>query len=920
MKKTIKSISITIFSAMSIFVLAVCSEPEANKLAPVSDSVINIAAIQGVIVPATGGTPVTAITANAQYSGTVTWVGNPYVFTNSTAYTAIITLTPNSGYTLQGVAANFFTVTGASTNNDANSGVIIAMFSATGGTAANPTVINMASIQGVTAPATGETPVTAITENSQYSGTIMWNGDPSTFLAATVYTATITLTPKTGYTLQGVTANFFTVSGSASVSNTADSGIVTAVFPATAPTSTTSVSIIIIAPVKGATPNTTASGVGNFTIGAVSWSPSDTPFLGNKVYTASVTLTANSGYTFAGLSSAAINGQSAEVSNNTGSTVTLSHTFPATDTKTVTKIAIKTQPGKLTYTHGDTLDLSGLAVTLTHDDLTTEDVDAVHFTAKNITANPAHDNNLVYLTNNGQPVKIIYGDLTCYTNNLTVNPKVITFTVNAITAHPYTGSPIEPPVTVKDGTTILTLTIDYTVVYTNNINAGTANVIIIGAGNYAGSSGSTTFTINATPTADDFNIIGIGTFIYDGNVKAVNITHREGKTTGAITVKYNGSTTAPSTAGEYAVTFDVAAVTGFSAVNGVPAGTLTIEKATPTLDDFNISGTGSVYYDGNSKTVNVSPKTGKTNGTITVKYNGSTTAPSAIGTYTVTFDVVETTNFNAASDLPAGTLIITPFTSIVDLRTYLQSRPNNTAGTAYIVALNINNLGGSSSTTGSLGKILKDSNKYVSLDLSGSTFSAIPNNAFEGSFSSNSLLTGIFLPNRVTSIGERAFHYCNSLTSVTIPDSVTSIGNDAFSGCSSLTTINVEATNTAYSSIDGVLYNKNKTTLLSYPEGKTGSFNIPNSVTSIEPSAFEDCTNLTSITIPNSVTSIGWSAFKNCDKLTSVTFQNTIASSNFSSDNPFPGDLRNKFYALNSTNGTPGTYTRASGGTVWTKQ
>lgn len=89
------------------------------------------------------------------------------------------------------------------------------------------------AIGGVTAPVVGETPVTAITEGKQFTGTVTWSPEVSTFAASTVYTATITLTPKAGYKLDGVAANFFTVAGAASVSNGANSGVVTAVFPAT---------------------------------------------------------------------------------------------------------------------------------------------------------------------------------------------------------------------------------------------------------------------------------------------------------------------------------------------------------------------------------------------------------------------------------------------------------------------------------------------------------------------------------------------------------------------------------------------------------------------------------------------------------------------------------------------------------------
>ena len=139
-------------------------------------------------------------------------------------------------------------------------------------------------------------------------------------------------------------------------------------------------------------------------------------------------------------------------------------------------------------------------------------------------------------------------------------------------------------------------------------------------------------------------------------------------------------------------------------------------------------------------------------------------------------------------------------------------------------------------------------------------------------------LTSITIPNSVTSIGGSAFCYCLSLTSVTIPNSVTKIGNGAFSGCSSLTSINVDSNNPNYSSVDGVLFNKDKTTLVAYPGGKQGAYTIPNSVTSIENDTFSGCYSLTSITIPNSVTSIGWYAFYGCSSLNSITIPNSVTS------------------------------------------
>ena len=140
-------------------------------------------------------------------------------------------------------------------------------------------------------------------------------------------------------------------------------------------------------------------------------------------------------------------------------------------------------------------------------------------------------------------------------------------------------------------------------------------------------------------------------------------------------------------------------------------------------------------------------------------------------------------------------------------------------------------------------------------------------------------LTSITIPDSVTSIGNYAFERCESLTSVTIPDSVTSIGSSAFENCTSLTSIDVSKDNKKYSSVNGVLFNKDKTELITYPAGKTDSeYVIPNSVTSIGYSAFSYCRSLTSVTIPNSVTSIGYGAFEDCTSLIGVTIPNSVTS------------------------------------------
>ena len=136
----------------------------------------------------------------------------------------------------------------------------------------------------------------------------------------------------------------------------------------------------------------------------------------------------------------------------------------------------------------------------------------------------------------------------------------------------------------------------------------------------------------------------------------------------------------------------------------------------------------------------------------------------------------------------------------------------------------------------------------------------------DDAFEDCSSLSEINIPEGVTSIGYDAFEDCSSLSKIEIPSSVTSIGSSAFNRCSSLSEINVQEENKNYSSVNGILFNKEKTKIVKYPAGKKEtSYNIPKGVTSIGWYAFYGCSSLREINIPEGVTSIGSSAFSGCE-------------------------------------------------------
>ncbi|MBP9902068.1 MAG: leucine-rich repeat domain-containing protein [Verrucomicrobia subdivision 3 bacterium] len=159
------------------------------------------------------------------------------------------------------------------------------------------------------------------------------------------------------------------------------------------------------------------------------------------------------------------------------------------------------------------------------------------------------------------------------------------------------------------------------------------------------------------------------------------------------------------------------------------------------------------------------------------------------------------------------------------------------------------------------------------------TLSGLPVNGIASyAFYNISNLNGVTFGTNVTSIGDSAFASCTSLTNVALPKNVTSIGAGVFEDSDSLTAITVDPLNLIYSSADGVLFNKSQTTLLVCPGGKTGSYPVPDTVTTIAASSFYYCHKLTGVTFGTNVTTIGHSAFASCLGLTSVALPKNITT------------------------------------------
>ena len=358
-------------------------------------------------------------------------------------------------------------------------------------------------VAGVTPPVTGATPVTTITAGTQYTGAVTWSPTDVTFGPSRTYTATITLSATSGYSLVGVTANQFTVAGSTSATNSADSGIITAIFPATdaKQLTITDPSLTLSKAYDGDT------GAGTVTAGSLSgvFSPDD------------VTVSAVANYDNKNV--------------GTGKTITVVYTLGGADaakyikpvnyevaTGIITARPITVTSAANTKIYDGLLTAAGVP-TITTGTLATGDVSTFSETYDNKNVGTTHVLTPAGTIADGSAVNMTANYDITFTTIATgiITQATSTTEVTCPTdSQTYTGSAITPCTVSVTGVGGLSLTPDPT--YADNVNVGiaTASYTYTGDTNHTGSSDSTTFSIGQTEPDEDGNVI-----LDNGNPQAV---------------------------------------------------------------------------------------------------------------------------------------------------------------------------------------------------------------------------------------------------------------------------------------------------------------------------------------------------------------------------------------------------------------
>ncbi|GHU25370.1 hypothetical protein FACS1894164_14500 [Spirochaetia bacterium] len=325
-------------------------------------------------------------------------------------------------------------------------------------------------------------------------------------------------------------------------------------------------------------------------------------------------------------------------------------------------------------------------------------------------------------------------------------------------------------------------------------------------------------------------------------------------------------------------------------ITSVPVGTSYIQHASAFPIDVgaSVNDGGTLSFQWYSNASNSTTGGTAIYGETGASYTPSTAAVGTVYYYVVLSNTNNTVNGNTTATVTSSVAAITVITpedvivitvaNIDQMKSLVAAAAAAGGGTSktnpIVVAITISDAsllsGTNSEGTDLLHKLFDaiPSSKYVSYDLSGSTFTSFGDITYDTAYArtNKSYLASISLPETLTTIGSNTFSNCSGLTDITIPNSVTTIGGMAFRSCSGLRSISI---GNSVISIGSYAF--------SYCSGLT-SVSIGNSVISIGSYAFSYCSGLTSVSIGNSVTSIGEAAFRSCSELTSVSIGNRVTT------------------------------------------
>ncbi len=494
--------------------------------------------------------------------------------------------------------------------------------------------------------------------------------------------------------------------------------------------------------------------------------------------------------------------------------------------ESATKIEVVSKPSKLTYYEGDRLNTSGLSIKVTYSSGKVQTLTSGFATTPSNNAVLSRSNNIVTVSYGGKTTSF-------------------TITVNTVTLDSISVSSKPSKTTYNEGDKFSTAGLKIKLTYNN----GSSEII---------SSGFTTNPANGA---------------------SLTTSNR------TVTVSYGGKTAS------FTITINSLTVTGLS-VSSMPSKTVYVEGESFSTSGLKIKVT---YNNGTSKTLSSGFTTSPANGATLSTSN--TTVSVSYGGKTVTFKITISPKGNDSSVIASGSgykltsdgvLTILNDDSMVDYSE--TSMPEWYDYSYYITEIKIQN--GvtyiSNYAFFSCSEVQKvtiaDSVKTIGvyafgdcLELKNVNLGNGVTNISESAFESCMSLASITIPTSVQVIDDWAFFCCFSLTTVNIPSSVRDFGTGVFAFCESMTSITVDSSNKYYSSVDGVLFDKNKTVLIQYPLNKAGkTYTVPNTVEEIDCAAFAAAGNLESIVLQSGVFAIYADAFAYMPNLKTVTIPNTV--------------------------------------------